>query len=68
MGALGDPGCPERTVRLQWLGHSTVVFGADCLQVLTDPVLRSRVGPLRRRAAPIQARLFTPCVFHAWFR
>lgn len=34
-------------MRLRWLGHSTVLFGADGVQVLTDPVLRSRVRPLR---------------------
>ena len=54
MGALGDPDRPERTVMLRWLGHSTVLFGAGGVQVLTDPVLRSRVGPLARRATPVR--------------
>jgi len=32
-----------------FLGHSTVLVEIDGLRVLTDPVLRSRVGPLRRQ-------------------
>lgn len=41
-------------VTLRWLGHSTTLFDADGVPVLTDPVLRGRVGPLRRRAAPVE--------------
>ena len=33
---------------IRFLGHSTVLVEIDGLRVLTDPVLRSRVGPLRR--------------------
>jgi L-ascorbate metabolism protein UlaG (beta-lactamase superfamily) len=36
-------------VRVTWLGHATALFELDGLRLLTDPVLRSRVGHLRRR-------------------
>jgi L-ascorbate metabolism protein UlaG (beta-lactamase superfamily) len=43
------------TIDVTWLGHSTVVLDIDGVRVLTDPLLRSHVGPLRRRgAAPAQ--------------
>jgi L-ascorbate metabolism protein UlaG (beta-lactamase superfamily) len=35
-------------VRVTWVGHSTVLFEADGTRVLTDPLLRPRVGHLRR--------------------
>lgn len=34
---------------IRFLGHSTVLVEIDGLRVLTDPVLRSRIGPLRRQ-------------------
>jgi L-ascorbate metabolism protein UlaG (beta-lactamase superfamily) len=37
-------------VRITWLGHSTALVEEDGARVLTDPVLRSRVGHLRRHA------------------
>ena len=39
------------TGRLAWFGHSTVLVELDGVRVLTDPVLRRRVGHLRRAAA-----------------
>jgi L-ascorbate metabolism protein UlaG (beta-lactamase superfamily) len=39
-------------VRLTWLGHSTVLVEVAGVRVLADPVLRGRIGPLRRAAAP----------------
>jgi L-ascorbate metabolism protein UlaG (beta-lactamase superfamily) len=36
-----------------WLGHSTVLLELDGARLVTDPVLRDRVGPLVRTAAPI---------------
>jgi L-ascorbate metabolism protein UlaG (beta-lactamase superfamily) len=33
---------------LEFIGHSTVVVDLDGIRLLTDPVTRSRVGPLRR--------------------
>jgi L-ascorbate metabolism protein UlaG (beta-lactamase superfamily) len=35
-----------------YVGHATVLAELDGTRLLTDPVLRSRVGPLRRLAAP----------------
>jgi L-ascorbate metabolism protein UlaG (beta-lactamase superfamily) len=38
-----------------WLGHATALLEIDGVRVLTDPVLRGRVGPLVRIAAPVGA-------------
>lgn len=35
---------------LTYVGHATVLIELDGVRVLTDPVLRSRIGPLRREA------------------
>lgn len=35
--------------RVTWVGHGTVLVELDGVRLLTDPVLRSRVGPLRRQ-------------------
>ncbi len=35
-------------MRLTWLGHSTVVIDLDGTRLVTDPLLRSHAGPLRR--------------------
>jgi L-ascorbate metabolism protein UlaG (beta-lactamase superfamily) len=42
-----------RPDRLTWLGHSTAVIDLDGVRLVTDPVLRGRVGHLRRMAAPV---------------
>jgi L-ascorbate metabolism protein UlaG (beta-lactamase superfamily) len=34
-----------------WLGHATTLIELDGVRVLTDPILRNRVGPLRRIGA-----------------
>jgi L-ascorbate metabolism protein UlaG (beta-lactamase superfamily) len=39
-------------MRITWLGHATVVVDLDGARVLTDPLLRPHVGPLRRLAPP----------------
>jgi L-ascorbate metabolism protein UlaG (beta-lactamase superfamily) len=36
-------------IRVTWLGHATVVLEIDDVQVMTDPLLGSNVGLLRRR-------------------
>jgi len=38
--------------RLHFVGHSTVLVELGGVRVLTDPVLRDRVGPLRRVVPP----------------
>jgi L-ascorbate metabolism protein UlaG (beta-lactamase superfamily) len=40
---------------LTWLGHSTVLLDVGGARLLTDPVLRPRVGHLRRRVPPAPA-------------
>jgi L-ascorbate metabolism protein UlaG (beta-lactamase superfamily) len=45
---------PSRSGALVWLGHATVLIELDGIRLLTDPVLRARVGPLVRIAAPAQ--------------
>jgi L-ascorbate metabolism protein UlaG (beta-lactamase superfamily) len=40
---------------LAFLGHSTVTIDLDGVRIVTDPVTRSRVGPLRR-VEPVPAR------------
>jgi L-ascorbate metabolism protein UlaG (beta-lactamase superfamily) len=44
---LADAGDPIGG-RLTWLGHATVLIELDGVRVLTDPVLRRRVGHLAR--------------------
>jgi len=53
---VSDTGSPigppsrVREVAITWFGHATVLIEIDGVRVLTDPVLRSRVGPLVRIA------------------
>jgi L-ascorbate metabolism protein UlaG (beta-lactamase superfamily) len=47
------------TGRLAWFGHSTVLVELDGARVLTDPVLRRRVGHLRRAQA-VQPQAIEP--------
>ena len=39
-------------LRLTYVGHATLLIEIDGVRILTDPVLRSRVGALRRRGPP----------------
>jgi L-ascorbate metabolism protein UlaG (beta-lactamase superfamily) len=51
----------ERTpghARLTFLGHSTVLVEVDDLRILTDPVLREGVGPVRRQVRAVLPELF----------
>jgi L-ascorbate metabolism protein UlaG (beta-lactamase superfamily) len=43
--------------RATYVGHATVVVEIDGVRLLTDPVLRRRVGPLRRHGATPDPRL-----------
>ena len=43
--------------RVTYVGHATVLIEIDGVRLLTDPVLRSRVGPLRRHGSPPDPRL-----------
>jgi L-ascorbate metabolism protein UlaG (beta-lactamase superfamily) len=40
-------------LEITWLGHSTVLIELDGVRLLTDPVVRERVGPLVRIAPPV---------------
>ncbi|HVA87572.1 MAG TPA: MBL fold metallo-hydrolase [Candidatus Saccharimonadales bacterium] len=39
---------PGTSIKIEFLGHSTVLMELDGVRVLTDPLLRGGVGPLRR--------------------
>jgi L-ascorbate metabolism protein UlaG (beta-lactamase superfamily) len=38
--------------QVTYVGHATTLVELDGTRLLTDPILRSRVGPLRRQGAP----------------
>ena len=42
---------------MTWLGHSTVFIETAGQQILTDPVLRAGIGPIRRRPRPVDVDL-----------
>jgi len=44
--------------RLTFLGHSTVLIEVDDLRILTDPVLREGLGPVRRQVQAVLPELF----------
>jgi L-ascorbate metabolism protein UlaG (beta-lactamase superfamily) len=44
--------------RLTFLGHSTVLIEIDELRILTDPILRTWLGPVRRQVATVLPELF----------
>jgi len=48
---VSDGGTDDGDVGLTWLGHSSVLVEAGGARVLADPVLRRRVGLLRRAPA-----------------
>ena len=43
--------------RITWLGHSTVLLETAGLRLLTDPVLRARIGPVGRRLELVEIDL-----------
>jgi L-ascorbate metabolism protein UlaG (beta-lactamase superfamily) len=46
------------SLRLTYIGHATVLIEVDGVRIITDPVLRPRLGPLRRHGPiPDPARL-----------
>ena len=47
---------PSRSGELTWLGHASVLVELDGVRLVTDPVLRPRIGPLVRIAAPARPR------------
>jgi L-ascorbate metabolism protein UlaG (beta-lactamase superfamily) len=45
------------SLAVTWLGHSTALLELDGVRILTDPVLRNRIGPLVRVAPPVNQEL-----------
>jgi len=43
---------PDVDERLTWVGHATVLLEIGGVRLLTDPLLRTRLGHLRRHGAP----------------
>ncbi len=48
----------RKRARLTFLGHSTVLIEVDDLRILTDPVLRRGLGPVRRQVRAVLPELF----------
>ncbi|MEX1343587.1 MAG: MBL fold metallo-hydrolase [Candidatus Limnocylindrales bacterium] len=46
-------------LRVTFIGHATILIEIDGVRVLTDPILRERVGPLTRTTGPPAAELWT---------
>jgi L-ascorbate metabolism protein UlaG (beta-lactamase superfamily) len=43
--------------RIAFLGHATILIELNGVRLLTDPLLRARVGPLRRQVPPLDRTL-----------
>jgi L-ascorbate metabolism protein UlaG (beta-lactamase superfamily) len=56
-GAPARDGGEHRT-RLTFLGHSSVLIELDELRILTDPMLRDGIGPIRRQVRAVIPELF----------
>jgi L-ascorbate metabolism protein UlaG (beta-lactamase superfamily) len=48
----------EGHARVTFLGHSSIVIDVDGQRIVTDPILRPRVGPLRRAAVLPRSELW----------
>ena len=49
------PDGTSTAVAITWLGHATVLVEIDGVRIITDPVLRNRVGPLVRIAPEVES-------------
>jgi L-ascorbate metabolism protein UlaG (beta-lactamase superfamily) len=49
----GNQAAVEGSAAVTWLGHATVLIALNGVRLLTDPVLRDRIGPLIRVAPPV---------------
>lgn len=56
--AAPAPEAGPRHGRLTFLGHSTLLIEVDDLRILTDPVLREGLGPVRRQVQKVLPELF----------
>ncbi len=50
---------PDPQLHLTYVGHATLLLEMEGVRLLTDPLLRSRVTHLRRRALPVSHHLFS---------
>jgi L-ascorbate metabolism protein UlaG (beta-lactamase superfamily) len=57
-----ESGSTSVGVAITWLGHATVLVALDGVRIITDPVLRARVGPLVRIAPASPAPGSVNCV------
>ncbi len=57
---FGDtwPVSDKSNARVTFLGHATILIEIDGVRVLTDPILRERVGPLTRTSGPPAPELY----------
>jgi L-ascorbate metabolism protein UlaG (beta-lactamase superfamily) len=49
----------SENARLTFVGHATVLIEMDGVRILTDPILRERVGPLTRTMGPPDRALWS---------
>ncbi len=58
---FGDTGSVSNSdnARVTFLGHATILIEIDGIRVLTDPILRERVGPLTRTSGPPDKALWS---------
>jgi len=58
--SLGDtsPVSDHTTARVTFIGHATLLIEMDGVRVLTDPILRQRIGPLTRMSGPPRRELW----------
>ena len=58
---FGDTGTvSERSnARVTFIGHATILIELDGVRLLTDPILRERVGPLIRTSGPPAQELWS---------
>lgn len=59
--SFGDTGpvSSQPSARVTFLGHATILIELDGVRLLTDPILRERVGPLIRTSGPPAQELWS---------
>ena len=56
--SCAQPAQTDHASRVTFVGHATLLIEIDGVRVLTDPVLRDRVGPLRRQTKSVEPELY----------
>jgi L-ascorbate metabolism protein UlaG (beta-lactamase superfamily) len=59
-GASGPASASPAPLVVTWLGHATALLELDGVRIMTDPVLRDRIGPLVRFAPSVGPELGAP--------